>query len=101
MTQTAVGRFTAFTEDERTVIHFALQRCAKRIMDKAAADEYGQDDLASAAATFHMASTLAGEVGALVGFAPPSEESLGMVAVCIAEGLAPSAAMGQENPSNG
>lgn len=86
------ARFAGFSEDERAVLHFALQQQAARIMDKASAGQYGRDDLAGAAATFHMASTLAGELGVTLGERAPDPESLDMVAVCIAEGEAPFAA---------
>jgi hypothetical protein len=86
------GRFSGFTEDERGVIHFALQQCAQRIMDKAAADQYPQEHLLDAGGMFHLASTLASELGVALGLDPANAETLEMVAVCIAEGEAPFAA---------
>jgi hypothetical protein len=86
------GRFNDFTEDERGIAHFALQQCAKHIMDRAAASGYPSEDLTQAAAMFHLASTLAGEVGLSLGEPALDAESLEMAAVCIAEGDAPFAA---------
>jgi hypothetical protein len=85
----ARARFDGFDEDERAVLHFALQQVAAKIMDKAAADDYVKDDLAAAAGTFHLASTLAAEVGVTVGFSPPDPKSLQLVTIGIAQGIAP------------
>lgn len=85
-------RYEGFTQDERDVLHYALQQTARSIMDKAAASKYEKDTLGFAAGMFHLASTLAGEVGVTLGFSPADTESLEMTAVCIAEGEAPFAA---------
>lgn len=89
---TQVARLDGFTEEELEVTRFALQQVAKRVMDRAAADEYDVEDLPGAAVTFHLASTLAGEFGVKLGEPAPSSESLEMAAGCIAEGDAPIAA---------
>lgn len=87
------GRFDGLNEDELELTRFAYQQVAKRIMDRAAADDYEGCDLAGAAATFHLASTLAGEVGEHLGEETPSAETLDMAASCIALGQAPGAAL--------
>jgi hypothetical protein len=85
-------RFSGFTEDERSILHLALQLRAKRIMDKAVAEEFEQADLNSAAEVFYLASSMVDEVGATLGLEPAGGESLAMVALAIAEGEAPLAA---------
>jgi hypothetical protein len=85
--------WSGFSEDELELTRFAYQQVAMRIMDRAAADNYERADLPAAAATFHMASLLAGEVDVLLGEPTPDTESLEMVATLIASGETPQIAI--------
>jgi hypothetical protein len=85
-------RFSGFTEDERSILHLALQLRAKRIMDKAVAGEFEQADLSSAAQVFYLTSSMVDEVGLTLGLEPAGEEGLSILALAIAEGEAPMAA---------